>query len=243
MRQLGQSLAGTIKEIKDGQRDQGVIPSNYRGDWYEFKEPVSYSSANIIAVNNTTVNLANTFSVGNPIRFKQGGAYQYGYVWRVATNTLTIFTGSDYSLTSAAITDLAKGINSAPSGHPVLLKYDPSLTCIGATYTPGTPTGINYQFSMNGPLVSLFPYDFSGGSVSGSSILKFTLPVPAKRFAFGSMALLNSTRTNAIAYIYDTAMVPTNPELYGTIYKNVNEDPLVAGATNHFGNLFYTVGN
>jgi len=45
------------------------------------------------------------FEVGDKVRFKQGGGYLYFYITAVASTSLSITGGSEYTLTDAAITD------------------------------------------------------------------------------------------------------------------------------------------
>jgi len=208
----------------------------YIGDWFEFNNIFTYSSATAMAT--TGLDLTGSFKVGDKLRFKQGGAYQYAYVYDVSTTTLNIQTGSDYSLVAGTITDVAKGINSA-SGHPIQMKFNPSLTAIGATFTQGAALGLDYRFSMTGDLVTIRQYDLGGSSVNGACVLQYTLPVPAQKLESSFIRLANGTATVALSYVANVSVTPTNPELYGVIFKDVTENALSSGSANHQGTISY----
>jgi len=241
MRTIGDNLAKTISAIKDKSESFSISPISYNGGWQEIREPVVWTSATRITVANVLVDLSKSFAVGDKIRLKQvSGVYKYFYVTLVAANYLDITGGSDYTLLNEIVDDLAKGVTSSPIGHPVLLKYAPLLTAIGATYTAGSSDGLNYRFLMIGKQVLLSMYDLGGSSVNGACVLQFNLPIPAFQIESGFIRLLNITSTVALAYVSNISVTPTNPQLYGVIFKDVTELALANGSANHQGTIFYT---
>lgn len=58
-------------------------------------------------------------SIGDKVRYKQGGGFKYGYVAAVGANQIGLFGGSDYSVTpSTAVTELAISHEANPFGFP-----------------------------------------------------------------------------------------------------------------------------
>lgn len=239
---LGQNLGAEIREIKRATDSFSVHPITYRGDWRRISEPLSYLSANVIVVDDAEVDLTSIFALGNKIRYKQGGDYQFAYVTAVTTNTITINTGTDYLLANATITDFYKGIVDVPSGHPVVLSFNPNFDAVGANYTPGTPAGLSYKFSMSGPEVTIYQNDGSGASVDGACVLSFELPVPAREGTISLIAMLNTTETIGLVKIADSLVGPTPPENYGFIFKDIGSGSLISGNVNHFGTTKYIAG-
>lgn len=212
---LGNSLPNTIHDMQQDINDLGVSPSSYRGDWYEIAEPVVYTSATVITASDSTVDFTKLLQIGTPIRLKQGGAYKYFYVQNLTATTITINGGLDYTLTSATITDFAKGLNQAPIGFPVQFKFDPHFTgANGATYSnPGGAASEKTYFSMLGKVVTLY-LSLTDGGLSPADYLLLTPPIPKDNtyyrgplLAVGPVASWYESSTSYF-YIYGTLIAP-----------------------------------
>lgn len=83
--------------------------------WIKPQETWTYASATSITVPSGAMS---KYSVGDKIRLKQGGSYKYFYVTAVASTALTISGGTDYTLTSATITDNYYSKSTNPVGFP-----------------------------------------------------------------------------------------------------------------------------
>lgn len=83
--------------------------------WIEAGETFTYASATTITV---ATGATNRFQSGDKLRLKQGGSYKYFYITSVASTVLTISGGSDYTLTSATITDHYFSRFQSPFGFP-----------------------------------------------------------------------------------------------------------------------------
>lgn len=178
MRELGQSLARKISSIANQQQNVVVTPSAYLGDWQEIDEPFSYISATVIEANNPNYVLSEVFAVGDPFRYKQGSNYKYGYVTNIndASNRLTVHAGSDFSFANSAITDIARGIKSNPTGFPYVFNYDANYRPAGGGTTAGTEEAI---FSVQGGVVRV-ELNATFMTMSADAVIWLDLPVPAE---------------------------------------------------------------
>ena len=102
------------------------------GGWTEIPDGSwTYVSSTRIAMVDANLIL----SVGDQIRYKQGGAFKYGYVIATTSTYYDVTGGSDYSVANSAITDAAfsKG---GGVGHPGWFNY--LATVSGSEGSAGT---------------------------------------------------------------------------------------------------------
>ena len=238
-------IARNSRNMREAQRGD----QQYRGDWQEIREPMQYLTVQNgagfrygrISFVNTAVDYVKYFAKGQMLRYKQlAGSYLYCYVTDVTSTYIEIFGGSAYVLANEVVTDVAKAIVPVPSGHPIMLVYNPQLDAIGATYTPGDPAGLDYQFSMSGGQVVLSLYDLGGGSVSGACVLSTYLPVRCEKIECGFFRILNVSPRIGLHYVGNSSVGFLVPNERGVMYKDIIESPLDAGSANHMGTLLYT---
>ena len=128
----------------------------------------AYASATTITV---PAGADTIYSVGDKIRFKQGGAYKYYYVITVAAALLTVTGGSDYTVANAAITNIYYSKAATPVGFPQRFNF----TTTWGGFTVTVPTG-TFSFCIIGKQVNLF-YASSAPGTSNAVTFTFTVPV------------------------------------------------------------------
>ena len=116
------------------------------------------------------------FPKGARIRYKQGGAYEYGVVNSATFSTdttVTLVTNDDYALANDTITDNYYSYASCPQGYPVFFNWTPVFTGFSVD-----PTGI-YRFSLDGSLCRLIirmtangTSDTTGFTMTGPCVAK-----------------------------------------------------------------------
>jgi len=124
---------------------EDIIPI---GRWISAFQTWTYASANSFTV---TGDITDTLWVGEPVRWKQGGAYKYAHIisfsYSSPNTTVVIACGSDYSIANAAITDNDYGLNSNPVGFPAAFNLTaPTFTASGTAFAnqPATSLWIMY---------------------------------------------------------------------------------------------------
>lgn len=97
------------------------------GGWEYFNDNGAYQSADSpsFVIRFASVDYSSILSAGMRIRLKQGGSYKYFIITKVSfsTNTdVTVYGGTDYTLTNAAITDLWISSQKSPLGFPMAVE-------------------------------------------------------------------------------------------------------------------------
>jgi len=139
--------------------------------WYSPNKTWTYASASTITVD---AGAAAVYSVGDKIRWKQGGAYKYAYIITIADTLLTVTGGSDYTVANAAITDNYYSHATSPVGFPSSFDYAP--TTEGLTVGSGT---MQAKFALSGKICTT-NIKFTLGAGSGvTGQLSFTFPITA----------------------------------------------------------------
>jgi len=128
-------------------------------------------------------------TTGTLIRYKDGGAYEYGVVFSSAfaagTTTVTLITNTSYTMAAATITDTYFS-HDFPTGFPSNFSYTPAWVASGTQPAIGNGTQQGF-FSTNGRtmVVTIF---FSMGSTTtyGTGTYTFGLPCVATAQATGA---------------------------------------------------------
>lgn len=106
------------------------------GKWTEVSDVWTYASSTTI---NVPSNATLKYVKGTKVRFKQGGAYKYFNLGIVASTLLTIIPNNTYTITNAAITDIAYSFDSVALGFPETLPFTPGISfggnSVGVTYS------------------------------------------------------------------------------------------------------------
>jgi hypothetical protein len=101
-----------------------IATPNISSGWTSLSNTAAYQSADSpsFVMRFASVDMTGIISVGMKVRLKQGGAYKYFIVTAIAfsTNTdVTLYGGTDYTLTNATITDLYISSSKAPLNFPI----------------------------------------------------------------------------------------------------------------------------
>ena len=152
--------------------------------WSQANETWAYASASTITVPSGA---AAVYSVGDKIRWKQGGAYKYAYIITVADTLLTVAGGSAYTVADAAITDNYYSHIETAVGFPGKFVYTPSTT--GLTVGNGV---LSAYFSIHGK-ICFCSYKFVFGSFGSAFTSEFTVSFP---FTAGYVISASSYFTN-----------------------------------------------
>ena len=112
---------------------------------------------------------------GTKIRYKQGGAYEYGVVisatYSDPNTTVTLATNTDYAMAVGAITDNCYSYAATPQGFPNLFNYTPVFDGFSSD-----PTGVTATFAITGRLCSV-NMQMTGDGTSNSANFNISLPV------------------------------------------------------------------
>lgn len=122
MSELSPIQNGFIEAMADIQATtnrQAIARQPFLGDWLDYSNPLEYFSATEVRTSNTGIDLTDFWSVGDPIRYKQGGGYKYGYVTYVESTRMRVRAGDDYSVADAELTEVARGEKLNAEGFPI----------------------------------------------------------------------------------------------------------------------------
>ena len=96
--------------------------TNINAGWINVNTTLTYSSWDSevsTAVLNTNIDLTNTVELGDRLKFTQDGAIKFGIVTAKTSTTLTLYLGTDYTLTNTSITDVYFSHMKTPLGFNV----------------------------------------------------------------------------------------------------------------------------
>lgn len=117
----GAAISGS--KLADNSIDIEAKASTDTG-WREVTDSWSYASATTITVPSDATA---KYSVGDKIRLTQS-TVKYFYITGVASTTLTINGGTDYTLANEAISDVSYSKALTPQGFPQYFAYSPTLS-------------------------------------------------------------------------------------------------------------------
>lgn len=112
------------------------------------------------------------YNKGDKIKFEQGGTQLYFYAIEVGGTTLKLTGGSDYTLGTAAISNIYYSKIANPLDFPDWFNF--TFTPTGFSSAPANYTNI---FSIKGKLCTFIHYD--GGGASNTTGFTIALPVTA----------------------------------------------------------------
>jgi len=164
--QLDDNQAGNLQnqiDSLDGTRDTGWIP---------ILDTWTYASTNTINAPTALV----PFKKGWGVRFKQGGGFKYMYITALSANLLTVYAGSDFVVSNAAITDVS--ITKEPLnafGFPEDFNW---LPVHGRATTPYTnlPLTMHAKFIISGAKIYITEQHIQDSVPGGSGNALFSLP-------------------------------------------------------------------
>lgn len=169
-------------KIASNSIDIGAKASTWDG-WIAVSDTWTYASATTVTVPSDATA---KYSVGDKVRFTNSGT-KYFYITAVASTTLTLNGGSDYTVANAAITVPYYSKAETPVGFPQWFNFTPNFP--GTTLGSGTVAGF---FAMCGKVVHLRA-SFTLGAGSAVSAAQLTLPITSATYTvnetFGSSSM------------------------------------------------------
>jgi hypothetical protein len=145
---------------------------------------------------------------GTKVRYKDGGAFEYGVIGSSvygAVTTITLITNTDYTMSATTITDTAISYIENPEGFPFFFNYTPTFT--GFSSDPGVSIS---RWFVQHSWVTVIHRESSNGT-SNSSAFTFSLPVAAADVTLGlwivpGMSVINNgTESTIVGRVQVTA--------------------------------------
>lgn len=137
------------------------------GGWIQASGSWTYASG-------TTINIpaggTSIYSVGDKVKYTQGGTIKYQYVIGAADTLLTVTGGSDHVVENVAITDNYYSKSNSAPGFPQWFNWTPTY---GGFSTD--PTGITSRFSISGRKVYFVHNEGTNGTSNAGN---FTISTP-----------------------------------------------------------------
>jgi len=115
-------VSGSYNQIQFDDFGHGISGSviDYSTGWYPAGETWTYDSADDPSfVFTTGVDVSGKYSAGMKIKCTQSGSIVYGIITQVSGSVVTMYGGTDYNLTDAAITLPYYSLYKSPLGFPL----------------------------------------------------------------------------------------------------------------------------
>lgn len=145
----------------------------------------SWDSEVSTAVLNTNIDLTGTIELGDRLKFTQDGAIKYGIVTAKTSTQLTVFLGTDYTLTNTSIIDVYFSHMKTPFGFPIDEAKWTLLVSDTSTRQQGSPVGMTYynlgNISLKVPVgfwklgYKVFAQNGHSGTTSQNRVISTTL--------------------------------------------------------------------
>lgn len=149
---------------------------------------------------------------GAKVRYKDGGAYEYGTVisssYSSPNTTVTLATNTDYTMAATTITDTYISYIENPEGFPKTFSFTPTTTCAGTNPSYSSVIG---KFAISGGIVNISVRfeNASGGTAGAGADLLYIASFPC--------SILNSGVQGVGAfYEQDIAVIKTIFARYAT---------------------------
>jgi hypothetical protein len=142
-----------------------------------------------------------TYRKGAKIRYKDGGAYEYGVIgnstYSAPNTTITLIENSDYAMASATITDKYISYTETPEGFPDWFNWAPTLSGFSAN-----PSGGIYRWKAYGQSIKCFVRQPNTGT---SNATTFTISAPI------AAATITNMQWGNLAAVTDNGTFLTTP--------------------------------
>lgn len=149
-----------------------ALQALYLDGWTPANETWTYASATTITI---PTGGASRYAVGDRIKLTQT-TVKYFVIVGVADTTLTITSGSDYTLVNATISANYYSHEVSPIGYPAYFNYTPTISAQTGTFTTVSAQG---RFSVNGRTCHV-SVEISVTTVgTAAAETRYTLPVNA----------------------------------------------------------------
>lgn len=180
--------------------------------WREIPESWAYASSTTITV---PTGATARYTIGDRIRYKQGGGYKYGVLFAVAATTLSITGGDDYSVANSAITNMAVSRDACPIDFPSAFNFTTSPTGFSAA-----PTNTVNQFMLTGKWAEVFIRQATAGT-SNATTFTMTLPLTSKTLtnAVWGVVVVEAIDAGAVTSSPAVGFVNSNSSTL-TLYKS-----------------------
>lgn len=205
------TLQVTISDLQARLKALETVRQPYIADWIElpyntfkFKELVPDSLAQTIDILDPTV--LTRLSVGDRLRYKQGGAYKYGVVVLVGVDGIDITGGSDYKATNDPFTEMSFSKYAQPVGYPGY--FEINQTDLNLQKTGGgsmTPSTLNTIFRVDGTTVSFL----------SNWTINVTMPITS---IFVDIPYPSAALTSGIFYWSNTPVTIASTPYVSTVY-------------------------
>jgi hypothetical protein len=166
------------------------------------------------------------YEPGVKIRYKDGGAFEYGVVASSAhaagTTTVTLITNSDYAMADVAITDRWISRVNQPSGWPEWFNYAPTFTGFSAD-----PAGGVYRWRADGRRIEIFIRQSAAGT-SNATTFTISAPVTAREITTmlwrGTAGVTdngtNLTPIGSVRIVQNTAVINVYTDAFAGAWTN-----------------------
>jgi hypothetical protein len=149
-----ENIENNVNNIEDGLE---TVTNNVNNGWISLNGTftyVSWYSSVRTGVVSSNLDLTPYLSDGMKIKFTQSGATKYAFITAITSTQLTLFLGTDYTLTNASISNVYYSMLKAPFGFP----SDTStweITVSNTTATIQQTPEINVWYNLGGINISL----------------------------------------------------------------------------------------
>lgn len=117
---------------------------------------------------------------GAKVRYKDGGAYEYGVVFTAShaagTTTITLVTNTNFAMAAATLTDTYISYIEDPEGFPAQFDWTPTHSRVTTNYT-NVPTVTFAKWKCIGTRLFFREQHQQNATPGGTGYQKFTLPV------------------------------------------------------------------
>jgi len=155
-----------------------------------------------------------TYRKGTKIRYKDGGAYEYGYIYSSSysspNTTVTLTTNSNYAMAAATITDTYISYIENPEGHPLWLNW--STTWGGFSANPAT---YDAKYMLLGSMM-ICAMRMDNGT-SNSTTFTFTLPNNPTLTCYPSVAVIDNSADQPVGFFH-VASGSTTVNVYKSLF-------------------------
>lgn len=139
--------------------------------WEDANETWTFSTSAAVTVPSDATT---KYAIGDKVKLTQSASVKYFYITGVASTTLTLNGGTDYTVANSAISANAYSHVQTPLNFPASFNYTPTWTNL----TVGNGTNLS-AFSMNGRLVYTRLFFKLGSTSSVATNPTFTFPMTA----------------------------------------------------------------
>lgn len=170
------------------------------GGWTRVIETLTYTSADAPTfVANTSTDLRTYISVGMKLKLTQT-TEKYFIVTAITSTTITLYGGTDYTLTNTAISEVFFSVHKAPYGFPLNPNKWSVIISISSNLSQGTPSvGVWYNLGSTNISVPIGEWNLSYAVLIGGF-------------------KTSTTSFSAISTLSTSATTPTDNSLTGEAY-------------------------